>query len=156
MARKPEIQYVRYYTDGSAARQLEPKRAPHRKKQAVHRPYKEKKKLVYIDPLAIGGILVSAVMLVLMMVGISQYLTLRQQTVQMQRYVSQLEQENAVLTDTYEAGIDLESIEKSALALGMIPQEQAQHIIISVSGNDPVAEPDFWEQVAAFFRGIFA
>ena len=69
MARRPDIQYVRYYTDGSAARQLEPK-AP-RKKQQLPKVKQQPKQTLYIQPMAIAGVLLSAVMLVMMIV---QYL----------------------------------------------------------------------------------
>ena len=49
-----------------------------------------------------------------------------------------------------------EEIEKAALALGMIPQEQAQSITISVPMPEAVEEPSFWEKTAVFLEGLFA
>ena len=155
MARKPEVQYIRYYTDGSAARQLEPK-APRKRKTALPKSQRQKRKVVYVDPVAIGGIAVSAVMLVMMAVGSVQMYNAHRQNVQMEAYVQSLSRENAVLQDTYEAGIDLEEIEQSALALGMIPEAQAQTFTVSVEMPQIVEEPTFWEKVGAFLTGLFA
>ncbi len=154
MARKPDIQYIRYYTDGSAARQVELK--PQRKRSVLPKQRKQKKRVVYIDPLALGGIVVSAVMLVLMAVGCIQLFAAQQQAAAMEQYVSQLHQQHIDLTDTYENGYDLEAVQTRALALGMIPQEQAATVTIQVSQTQAEDAPGFWERLAAFFDGLSA
>lgn len=156
MARKTEVRYIQYYTDGSAARQLEI-RAPRKKKPAMPKVRRQKKRVIYLDPLAVGGIFVSVVMLVLMAVGSVQLYTARQQAAQMERYVAVLTEQNRVLSDTYESGYDLETVEEVALALGMIPVDQAQTITIRVPETE-AAEPESstWENFWAFLTGIFA
>ena len=68
MARKPDVQYVRFVTDGSAARVAEwlPVKAKTRLPKIKKR--KAKASAIYLDPLAFVGILLSCVMLVLMVV----------------------------------------------------------------------------------------
>ncbi len=154
MARKPEIQYVRYYTDGSAARQVMPLSSV--RKPLLPKPKKIKRRNVYIDPVATLGIVVAVCMLVLMTVGIFQFRAAQQETADLERYVEQLTQENQLLEETYDASIDLAEVERSALALGMIPKEDAQHVTIQLSAP-PVEEPaGFWERVGAFLTGLFA
>ena len=70
MARQLDVQYVRFCTDGSAARKavtvepIKPLHLPEAKKRT---------RLVFrVDPIATIGILVSALMLVLMVVGVFQ------------------------------------------------------------------------------------
>lgn len=155
MARKPDIQYIRYYTDGSAARQLEPK-LPKRKKTSSPKVRRQKVRVIHVDPLALGGIVVSAMMLIMMIVGSVQLYTVRQQEQQMRSYVSSLQVENAQLHDTYETGYDIEAYEKAALAMGMVPIEDTTRITIFVSEPEVVAEPTLWEQIWVFFTGLFA
>lgn len=158
MARKSDIRYICYYTDGSAARQLEVK-PPVRKKAQPPRRRPLKKIVLRVDPIALGGIVLSAVLLVLMLAGGFQLYALRQQAQQMRQYADYLAQQNASLSATYESGYDLEAVEKSALALGMIPADQAENITISVAEPAvPVQEkaPDMWERMSAFFEDLFA
>lgn len=156
MARKTEIQYIRYYTDGSAARQLEI-RPPRKKRSSLPKVRKQKKRVIYVDPLAVGGIFVSAVMLVLMAVGSFQLYAVQQQASRMESYVAALTEQNQVLSDTYESGYDLETVEEVALALGMIPADQAQTITIRIPEPGAAEEElSAWENFWAFLAGIFA
>lgn len=152
MARKPDIQYIRYYTDGSAAQQVEPQ-SP-RRRSTLPKPRKRKRYTVQVDLLAIGGILVSAVLLIMMIVGAVQLTQAQRQRNQMADYVHQLQLQNQQLEEQYAAGYDLEEVEQAALALGMIPSDQAQHITISVERPQRVAEPTFWERVQTFFAAL--
>lgn len=154
MAKKPAIQYVRYYTDGNAARQVAPRSSV--KKTLLPKPRKLKRRNVYIDPVATLGIVVAVCMLVMMAVGIFQFRAAQREVLAMERYVQQLETKNQTLTDTYEAGIDIAEVERSALALGMIPKEQAQQVTIQLSAP-PAEEPvGIWERIGMFLTGLFA
>jgi hypothetical protein len=156
MARKPDIQYVRYYTDGSTARQLEIY-SPQKNKTSVPRRRKQKGYVIYVDPLAVGGILVSAVMLVMMLVSTIELVVARQELSDAQAYVTTLSQSNEQLRQTYDASYDLEEVEKSALALGMIPASQATTIYVDVEEDVVVAEePTFWDRMTAKLSELFA
>ena len=155
MARKPDIQYVRYYTDGSAARQLEVY-SPRKNKTAAPRPRKQKGYVIYVDPLAVGGILLAAVMLVMMLVSSIRLVVARQELSNAQAYVTTLTQSNEQLRKTYDASYDLEEVEKSALALGMIPISQATTIYVDVEEEEIVEEPTFWERVSMKLAELFA
>ena len=154
MARQVDIQYIRFYTDGSAARQIAVN--PPRRKSKLPKVRRQKKKVVYVDPLAMAGIVVSLVMLILMTVGTVQLLVAHDQQETMEQYVQQLQEQNVSLSATYEASYELETVEKAALALGMIPTEQAQSMTIVLPLPEIVEEVTLWNRVTAFFEGMFA
>ncbi len=158
MARKSDIRYVYYYTDGSAARQLAVN-APARKRAPIPKARPLKKIVVRIDPVAVGGIVISAIMLIMMLVGSIQLYTTRQQAQQMRAYATYLSQQNASLSQTYEDGYDLAEVERSALALGMIPAEEAENITISVTAPtvpQQEQESGMWARMSAFIEDLFA
>ena len=155
MARKPDIQYVRFYTDGSAARQLEVQ-SPRKYKTAAPRPRKKRGYVIYVDPLAVAGILLAVGMLIAMLVSGIQLIVARQQLSDTKAYVTTLSQNNEHLRQTYEEGYDLAEVEKSALALGMIPVSQAPTISIEIEQEEVVEEVTFWERMAMKLEELFA
>ena len=149
MARKPEIQYIRYYTDGTAARQPEQKPAPPKRK-----PLPQKKRrpryIVRVQPLAVCGVMISVVLMVMMIMGASAYFAAQNQLQEMEYYVGALKVSNEMLREEYEAGIDLQKIEAAALALGMVPESQVQHVTISVPMPEPQADASIWDSITTF------
>lgn len=133
MARQPEVQYIRLYTQGSSARQLE-MTPPQRKKSGVKlpKPRRQKAKVIRIDPLSICAIAVAAVMLILVAVGCVQLYSAEQSFDQFVRHVDTLSVENQVLSETYAQRCDLEEIRETALSLGLVPVEEVTHISITL------------------------
>lgn len=158
MAKRPEIQYIQFYVDGSAARQLEP--AASERQQKPHRApvaRKPKCKLVYIDPVAVFGIVISVMMLITMLVGVSQLKTAQTEQTAMDRCVAQLRLDNHDLQERYKQEIDLADIEEKAIALGMVPASGANVTTIVLSEPEVIAEPvTLWEQVGTFLAALFA
>lgn len=144
MAKKPEVQYIRYQTEGSAARKLEFLRP--RPKTSLPALKKKKATVIRLNPLATLGTLMSLIMLILMIVSGVQITGLQEDTKAMHRYVNDLRAENNELKDIYESNIDLEEIERQAIALGMIPVEEAQRITVSLPDQDNADRPG--DQVA--------
>lgn len=132
MARKPDVQYIRFVTDGSAARVAE--QAPVRAKTRLPKVRKPKAgaSVIYLDPLAFVGILLSCVMLVLMVVNCVQLHDYQLKANAMDDYVDSLIEDNARLADKYEGEIDLQDIEQKAYALGLVPIDQVRHISVKV------------------------
>ena len=67
MALQPDIQYVRFYTSGSAARKLE--LLPKKEKVKISAPQRpqtrrKQKTVVYIDPISMFAVLVAGVMFI--------------------------------------------------------------------------------------------
>ena len=153
-----EIQYVRFYTDGSTARKTA---AP--RKQVAAAPAKQptrsaKRPVVKIpvDPVALAGMLVAGVMLIMMVVGVFQVNSARQEVAQLEGYVAQLQTKNEQLQAVYQEGYDLEEVEKTALALGMVPKAEVQTVPIQLSGSQPQTQQSVWDQVLAFLTNLFA
>ena len=154
MAQHPDVQYICFYTDGSAARKV----APVAPLQTIRLPKikKNKKLVLHIDPVAIAGIIMAAVMLILMTVGAVELQNARNQLETMYNYVETLEQKNATLQTTLSGGYDVVEIERTARALGMVPREQVKHITITLDEEPIEQEPNSWEQFYTFLTGLFA
>lgn len=156
MARKHDILYVNFYTDGSAARKIAPA-FPESRPQPKPRSHKQKKIVVYVDPVAICSIMVAAVLLIMMAVGLTQFQNARQETEHMQQYLQTLTEENEALSSQYAENVDLDAVEKTALALGMVPKAEAQSVEIQLSGSQQMpVQNSFWEQFVAFLTNLFA
>lgn len=156
MARQPDIQYVSLYTHGSAARQLEVQ--PKKKKVALPKPKvrRDKRMVLYVDPLSVCAVFAAGLLLIAMAVGMIRLGIASSQAQKAQAYVTQLEAENEQLRDTYLAGYDAEEVRRQAEAMGMIPIEDAKHVVIDVQVPQPEAEPTFWENIGLFFSELFA
>ena len=160
MAEKTKIQYINFYSAGSVARKYDltkPVYEQPRYPEPEVQPQPRKRTVVRVDPLAVCSIVVSVVMLALMVAGVFQLWESWQQEQALEDYVQQLSRQNQALEETYRSGYDLEQIEKEALALGLVPVEQVQHITMPVSRPAEVPEElTPWEAVVAFFGGLFA
>ena len=162
MAQKYDILYVNFYTDGSAARKVnaavpasQPRKHPAAKKQA--------KTIIYLDPVAVCSIVVAAALLIFMAVGLTQFTNARAEAQAMAQYVETLSAEKEAVNEEYSARVDLESVEKTALALGMIPAEQAKTIQVvsdNVGANQPIHleenDPTLWDQFLSFLTNLLA
>ena len=156
MAQQPQIQYVRYYADGSAARKAEVV-APFK---TLRLPKLKKKRsqvtVYYIDPVAILGILVSVMMLALLVVGLVQLTTANQEAKQLEQYVHTLEQQNARLQGDFDQALKLEDVQRTADALGLVPMEQVTHITMQVPVTEDSEAPDAWDRFVTFLTALFA
>ena len=131
MARGNEIRYIQFYTDGSAARQLEPKVQPKKKLQQPRRKH-QKKIVLHVDLLAVTGILVACVMLIMMLSGMMTLNKINGEIDRLESYLTALESENLQLHQTYRAGFDLDQIREAALEMGMIPAARAVTVSLPV------------------------
>ena len=158
MAQKLDVKYVRYCTDGNAARKVAPVqdfktvKLPKVKKQGVP--------VLRIDPFALAGIVLSAVMVVMLIVGVVLWKDARDDAAQMAEYTRYLEQKNQELTIEYHGSYDPVEVERTALALGMVPREQATHITVCVTETEtPEAQEEevsLFESIYTFFAGLLA
>ncbi len=147
---------ILYYTDGSAARQLEPE-LPQKQPSRLPKRRKHKQPVLYYDPVALCSLVVTVVMLVLLVGGVVQLYQASTEANQLEQHVTQLRRENEELREKYESGYNLDDIREDALAMGMIPKEQAQTITIQVELPEPAPEePSFLEQVWTFVTALFA
>lgn len=156
MAKKYSIEYVNFYTDGSAARKITP--VLRSVKAMLPKPKKQKRKVIYLDPVAVLGTAVAVCMLVMMCIGLIRLSAVRQQTQAMEQYVQQLQQENEQLSRQYHDSYDIEEVERTALALGMVPKSHVQQTEIYMSA--PVTENaqslSVWDRIATFLSSLLA
>ena len=154
MARRDEVQYIRYYAVGTAARKLEP--APAKKKRTLPVPKaKPEPKVIAFDPVAIFGTAVAVVMILCVLIGFAQVNRVNDQIVQMEQTIAQLKSTNYEKQKEYDSKVDLDEIRAAADAMGLVPVEQVRHITISVP--EPVAEetPGWWETLWQKFLNLF-
>ena len=153
MSQKPKIQYVgQFYIHGSEARQLE---LQEKKKQAKSKlPLERLRKIevVYLDPVAIFGIVTALVMLTVMILGVLQIRDDWKEYRIMSNYVSRLNSEQA----DYRSQYDLEDIRIKAQALGMVPKSDLEVRTVYVTIPQPEPEMTWLEELQWFLSGLFA
>ncbi len=156
MAPKVNVQYVQFYTSGSAAKKVAPAISVHT--GALPQIKKRKVQRLYIDPVATFGIVVAVCMLVMMLLGVMQLRQQQNRIADMEQQVATLSAENARLQAQYEEELDLESVEEIALALGMIPQQKAANSYIHIEAPQ-TQQPEqltLWNRIGTFLTGLFA
>ncbi len=155
MAPRTDIEYIRFYTDGSAAKQLQaaPKEAS---PIPAVRPKKKKRYVLRIYPMETVAVLTAIVMFVMILVGTVSCFVQMQENRQLQAYVAELKTENQLLSDTYRQGYDLDQIAEMAHAIGMVEQTQVEQISIQVNVAPEQMPLDPWNQMVTFLTGLFA
>ena len=150
-----QVQYVRYNTYGNTARKLDQTPAVP-KKAVLPKARKQKRKVIYVDPVAVLSIMVAFCMVLTMSIGIIQFAAARREAKQMESYVAALSSRNDTLSQQYSSGYDLTQIEKSALALGMVSRDQVQTVSIQVTTPQQVQTLTLWQRIGTFLTSIFA
>ena len=157
MVQKPDIQYVtQFYSYGSEAKVLELKPAPKKKKFTLPKALPQQKIQLRVDPVAWAGILLAVVMVVLMAVSVSSYLDTCAEYEMMTDYVISLQNTHVQKEQEYVKLYDLNDIQEKALALGMIPIEEAEVITIRPVMPEPEPETPWWENISWVMKGLFA
>ena len=150
------VQYVHFNTYGNTARKIEYAPAVPKKVVLPKPRSKQKPKTIYIDPVAFLSIVVAICMVLTMTVGIVQFANARREVAQMEEYVAQLSSQNDALNQQYKSGYDIQEIEKSALALGMVSRDSVQTLSIEVTAPQQVQSVTLWERIGTFLTTIFA
>lgn len=157
MADKPDIEYIsRFFVPGSDAPQVAPKQEPRKTRTTLPGVAPREKIRVYVDPVALGSVIVAVVILILMTVSVLQFEHTCEEYQTMQTYLTQLRDDNVTLEHTYRTGYDLETVEEQALALGMVPATEVKtiHVQVAVPVQEP--EPTAWDDFIWFLEGLFA
>ena len=157
MSQKPKIQYVgQFYIHGSEARQLELQEKKKRAKSKLPLERLRKVEVVYLDPVAIFGIVTALVMLTVMILGVLQIRDDWEEYRVRSNYVSRLNSENAQLQADYRSQYDLEDIRVKAQALGMVPKSELEVRTVYVTIPQPEPEMTWLEEIQWFLSGLFA
>ena len=157
MARRNDIQYVRFYTVGTAAPRVAPKAEP---EVVTHSPKKAVKRIpIPFDPVSVIGTAVAVVMLVCVFIGLWQLNRVSTQVQEMEAYISAVKAENSILQAEYRHGYDLEEVRAAAVSMGMIPADQAERITVPAVSPAPAeqtAPTSWWAEFWADLRMLFA
>ena len=157
MARKPDIQYVhQFYTPGSEARKVETKPAYRKAKTKLPKFLRQDKVKVFVDPVALCGLVVAVAMVILMAVSTFQYAAAVQEYNDMQDKVVTLRDTCAEKRHTYRSGYNLEEIRETALAIGMVPVTDVETIVIHPQVPQPEPEPTACDNFIWVLEGLFA
>ena len=157
MSQKPKIQYVgQFYIHGSEARQLELQEKKKRAKSKLPLERLRKVEVVYLDPVAIFGIVTALVMLTVMILGVLQIRDDWEEYRVMSNYVSRLNSENAQMQADYRSQYDLEDIRVKAQAMGMVPKSELEVRTVYVTIPQPEPERKMLEEIQWFLSGLFA
>ena len=145
-----------FYIHGSEARQLELQEKKKQAKSKLPLERLRKVEVVYLDPVAIFGIVTALVMLAVMILGVLQIRDDWQDYRTTSNYVSRLNSENAELQADYRSKYDLEDIRVKAQALGMVPRSEleTQTVYVTVPQTEP--EMTWLEELQWFLTGLFA
>lgn len=153
MARKDTPRYVRYYTDGSAARQLE---LPQKTGSAPKPRWTRKVRVVQLDGLVVIGLAVAAVLAVCLVAGSLMTARAEYELKALDAYVNQLDAENQSLKTEYANGYSLPEVKVTAEAMGLVPVEQVEHITVDLPEPVQAEELNWWQQLVEDFKSLFA
>ena len=157
MIQKPKIQYVgQFYVYGSEAQKLETEKQRRKAKTRLPLARLERVEKICLDPVALTAIVVAAVMLIVMAIGLVQIYDDWTEYQAMSTYVSRLNRENAVLTQEYREGYDLEEVRTKATGLGLVPESQVPVMVIQVTVPQQLPEPTWLDNLIWFWQGLFA
>ena len=154
MAKRDEIQYVRYYATGSTAVKLDPQPERRKKTRPAAKPVQEQI-TIPIDPLAIVGTVVAIVMVLCVIVGFVQLNHANDQVAQAQSELSALKNQHYELEKNYENGYDLADVADAAKAMGLVPVSEVQQITIHIPEPEVVEELPWWQEWWMEFRAMF-
>lgn len=152
MEQKPVIQYVgQFYVYGSEVQA--PKKLP---KQAVAMPRRKeaRERKVYVDPVAVCGIVAAVVILVVLLAGAIQLRGAMQTYQEQAQVLAEVKRENARLEHRYRTALDLEQVRSRAEALGMVSAEKVQHRNIRVSVPEAAETPSAWDNFIWFVSNL--
>lgn len=156
MTQRMQAQYVQFYINGSSAMQLNTVAPQKAEPVEQYVPRTRKRIRVFVDPVAIFSMVVALCMIVSIFVAMGRLEKTQQQVQQMERYVVYLQHQNKQIKAEYTSSYDLEDIEKTARALGMVPADEVKHYYIDVSEPAAEEESSVWQSVGTFLTGLFA
>ena len=153
MDQKPEIQYVgQFYVYGSEVQAEKKKQQKKNQLPKIPKPVREH--YVYIDPAAVCGIAVAAVMLVVLIVGAFQLRTAMDAYNRQSEILSSVRRENARLEHQYRTSLDMDAVRDRAESLGMVDAEEAEHTSVRVTVPEKPKEESLWDRIKWHLKGL--
>lgn len=154
---KHDIEYItKYFTPGTEAVKIAPQEATQKAKTEMPKIAERPAITIAIDPVALCSVAVAFALIVMMLVSMVRFVAVCDRYELMDNTLTILQDENVTLKHTYHSELDTTLIEEKARALGMIAQEEAEHITVNVTIPEPEQAPTLWENICWFFEGLFA
>lgn len=154
MAQKPKIEYVtRFYSYGSEAQKLAP--APKKPKSVLPQVHLERVEKIYIDPLALGGVVLALVLLTVLILGVVRLNDSWQAYNALQNRLDDLKVRNSELTHNYRTGINTEAVREAAENSGYVDASEVEHIKVHVKVPKLPEEPTKWDDFKWFLSHLF-
>ena len=152
---KTESRYIQFYTAGSTAQELVPVLRP--QDQTEDRPRRKRQPILYIDPVAILGMVTAVVLTVCLLVAFGQYKQAKEQYEYVYSYNCTLKQEYKDLQKTYAKSYNKEEVRMEAVLMGYVPSSQLKHVTIKAEKPAPIPEePGALEQAWIYLTELFA
>ena len=153
MDQKPVIQYVgQFYVYGSEAKVS--KKKAEEKRTLLPKLRSAREHRVYVDPVAMGGIVLAVVLLAALIVGAFQLGACMKAYNAASDTLTEVKRENAKLEHAYRTGLNLESIRTRAEELGLVDESQLEKVQITVTVPEAKKEPSAWENFLWFLSGL--
>ena len=145
MVRKPDIEYIdKFYSYGSAAKVIE--FAPNHQKNETTMPkaVREKKVCIEVDPLALCGIVVAVVMILVMGIGLMDFKTSVEENKAVAEWLDDVRDEHVMLEYQYHQSYNVEEVEETVRALGMVRAENVPVVALTVTVPQRTQEYTRW------------
>ena len=145
MVRKPDIEYIdKFYSYGSEAKIIEFAPNKPKAKTTLPKPLQEKKLCIAIDPLALCGIVVAVVMILVMGIGLMDFKAAVLENRAVAEWLDDVRDEHVMLEYQYHQSYNVDEVEETVRALGMIRAEKAPVVAISVTVPQQTREYTRW------------
>ena len=155
MAEKTEIQYVgQFYVFGSEAPQ--PKTQPKKPKAKCPERHLSRLQKVYVDPVALCGVLTAVVMLCILIAGAYHLRDTRAAYDRMKAQLVELKRDNIKLNHEYHTSYDLEEIRAQAEKTGMVDAEKAERFTVFFSVPKEAEKSSSWDDFVWLISGLFS
>lgn len=152
---KTESRYIQFYTLGSEARELVPVLRP--EVSPEKRPRKSRKPVLYIDPVAILGMVTALVLMVCVLVAFGQYKQAKADYEYVNNYNFTLKQQYEELQETYAGSYDKEEVRMEVILMGYVPSYMVQHVTIQPQKPAELPQqPGVLEQAWTYLTELFA
>ena len=147
--------YIQFYTAGSAAEDLAS--ALRVEETPKSRPRRSRKPVLYIDPVAIFGMVTAVVLTLCVLIAFGQLNAAKAEYDYVHEYNCQLKQEHKDLETLYAASYDKEEVRLEAVLMGYVPSSQLKHVTIKAAEPAPVQEqPTALQQAWIYLTELFA
>lgn len=155
MREQPKIEYVRQlYIYGSEVQA--PARRAGGEKVALPKPKRRHVQKIYINPVALAGIVLAVTMLVLMGVSAFRLQAGWEAYNAASELLTEVKRENAALDHTFHTGFDPEDIRAKAEELGMVDKSEAPVMTLKIHVPQEDSQPTWLDDLKWFLKGLFA